>query len=208
MQVQPGGRDAIGAVLAGGRGRRMGGAKALAELAGRPLIAYPLAAVEGAGLEPVVVAKPGTRLPRLGTRVIREPAQPTHPLCGILAVLGEGRPAVVLGCDMPFVPPDLLTWLAGLGVRVAVPRVGDRLEPFPARLEPGVAPALREALDRGAPLRETLAALRPRIVGEAELRRFGDPARITQSVNDPASLAAAERHTHDFAQPGRRTRPG
>jgi len=32
------------AVLAGGRGRRMGGAKPLAELAGRPLVEHPLAA--------------------------------------------------------------------------------------------------------------------------------------------------------------------
>lgn len=192
-QVQPGGRGAIGSVLAGGRGRRMGGGKPLAELAGRPLISYPIGAVESAGLEPVVVAKPGSPLPPLGARVIREPTEPTHPLCGILAVLGEGRPAVVLGCDMPFVPPDLLTWLATLEVRVAAARVGDRIEPFPARLEPEVAPALREALDRRSPLREALAGLDPQIVGEAELRRFGDPARITASVNDPTSLIAAER---------------
>ena len=36
--------SALVAVLAGGRGRRLGGAKPLDELAGAPLIARPLAA--------------------------------------------------------------------------------------------------------------------------------------------------------------------
>lgn len=38
----------LGAVLAGGRGARIGGAKATADLAGRPLISYAVAAVEAA----------------------------------------------------------------------------------------------------------------------------------------------------------------
>jgi molybdenum cofactor guanylyltransferase len=53
---------ATGVVLAGGRGSRLGGAKAMAELAGRPLIAYPLAALAAAGLDAFVVAKPGNDL--------------------------------------------------------------------------------------------------------------------------------------------------
>lgn len=52
----------LGAVLAGGRGSRLGGAKPTAELAGRPLISYPLAALAAAGLEAFVVAKPSTDL--------------------------------------------------------------------------------------------------------------------------------------------------
>ena len=35
-------RDAIGAVLAGGRSRRMGAAKAVVDLGGRPLVAWPI----------------------------------------------------------------------------------------------------------------------------------------------------------------------
>jgi CTP:molybdopterin cytidylyltransferase MocA len=40
----------LGAVLAGGRGSRIGGGKPTIELAGRPLISYRLAAIEAAGL--------------------------------------------------------------------------------------------------------------------------------------------------------------
>ena len=60
----------IVAVLAGGRGRRMGASKAAVPLAGEPLIARPLAAARAAGLDAVVVAKPDTELPPLA-----EPAQ-------------------------------------------------------------------------------------------------------------------------------------
>ena len=51
------------AVLAGGRGSRIGGHKALVPLCGRPLITYPLAAARAAGLSAVVVAKRDTQLP-------------------------------------------------------------------------------------------------------------------------------------------------
>ena len=52
-------------VLAGGLGSRIGGDKALVQLGGRPLITYPLAAAEAAGLDAVVVAKRTTKLPAL-----------------------------------------------------------------------------------------------------------------------------------------------
>jgi molybdenum cofactor guanylyltransferase len=47
-----GGRgEPIGAILAGGSGRRIGGSKAIVKLHGTPLIAYPLEAMRDALLE-------------------------------------------------------------------------------------------------------------------------------------------------------------
>ena len=58
-----------------------------------------------------------------------------HPLLGIVTALERaGRPVVAVGCDMPFVPPALLTRRAA-GPEAAV-HVAGRLEPFPARYEP------------------------------------------------------------------------
>src|SRR6202012_6288367 len=97
--------------------------KPTAERAGRPLISYPLAAHTAAGLEAVVVAKPGTALPSLdvGIDVLAEPAEPVHPLAGIVAALRQmGRPLVVLACDFPFVPPALLPALADAPESVVV----------------------------------------------------------------------------------------
>jgi molybdopterin-guanine dinucleotide biosynthesis protein A len=185
--------DAVGAVLAGGRSRRMGSPKALVELAGRPLIAHVLAAVEAASLEPVVVAKPDSLLPSVLCRVLREPAEPIHPLQGLLTALtaSSGKPIVALACDMPFVPPSLLKWLAGLDEGAAVAEAGGRVQPLLAHYEPTVAPALEVALARGASAQEAVSRLGPRIVTEPELARFGDPELICLNVNTPADLERA-----------------
>jgi molybdopterin-guanine dinucleotide biosynthesis protein A len=185
----------LGEVPAGGRGSRLGGAKPTVELAGRPLVSYPLAALAAAGLDAFVVAKPDTPLPaRLGIEVVAEPEQPTHPLAGIVAALRHaGRPLVVLGCDFPFAPPPLLRALAEAPEPLVVPAPGDEPQPLVARWSPELLPRLEEALDREEPLRRTVAALEPRLVDEAELREFGDPARAFFNVNTPADLRQAER---------------
>jgi molybdenum cofactor guanylyltransferase len=163
----------IAAVLAGGRGRRMGAPKPLVELDGAPLIAHPLAAAREAGLDAVVVAKADTPLPA-GVRVWHEPDEPYHPLLGIVTALEHaGEPIVVIGCDQPFVPAELLARLAEGG---AV-RAGGRIEPFPARYEPAWLPDLRAALEREAPLRETIEALGPATIewDAAALRSINTP---------------------------------
>jgi molybdenum cofactor guanylyltransferase len=190
---------ALGVVLAGGRGSRLGGAKPTAELAGRPLISYPLAALAEAGLEAVVVAKPETDLPPLDVDVLTEPAEPVHPLTGIVAALRQtGRPIVVVGCDFPFVPPALLRALADAPERLVVPAPGGEAQPLVARWTPALLPALDAALDRQEPLRRTVAALSPRLVGDAELAPFGDPARAFFNVNTPGDLRHAEGAVSSF----------
>jgi molybdopterin-guanine dinucleotide biosynthesis protein A len=165
----------------------MGGAKPLADLGGRPLVAWPLAAAADASLEAVVVAKAATALPP-GLPVWHEPAEPVHPLLGLVHALERaGRPVLAVACDMPWVPGALLARLAA-GPAAAVPR-----SPFPARYEPADLPALRAALARQDGLRRTLAALAPAVLDEAELAALGDPAVLLASVNTPAELAAARR---------------
>ena len=182
-------------MLAGGRAKRIGGAKASVELAGRPLIEYPLAAAEEAGLEPLVVAKSGSELPPLRRPVLREPERPRHPLCGIVAALREagGRPVVVVGCDMPFASAALLGWLAAAPEPLVVPSVGGALQPLPARYDHALLPALEARLSRPEPLQRTVESLQPRLVAEDELARFGEPRRLCFNVNTPAELKEAQR---------------
>jgi molybdopterin-guanine dinucleotide biosynthesis protein A len=174
----------IVAVLAGGRGRRMGAPKPLAELGGEPLIRRPVAAAEAAGLAAVVVAKAGTPLPD-GLTVWHEPDEPFHPLVGIVTALERaGGPVVAVACDQPFVPAPLLARLAS-GPEAAV-TIGGRIEPFPARYEPEWLPELHAALEREAAVRATLEALAPATIA-------WDDAAALRSVDTPEALAAAER---------------
>jgi molybdenum cofactor guanylyltransferase len=184
----------LGAVLAGGRASRMGEPKAAVELAGRPLISYPLETVAAAGLEPVVVAKPDSELPELDCRVIRERAGRSHPAAGILSALENAAgPIVVVACDMPFVPAQLVTVLSQLAARAAIPWMGDGLQPLLARYGPSVARELERAVERREPLRDAVRAVDPLVLGPDELAGFGDLELIAFNVNDRRDLEAAER---------------
>ena len=105
----------VGAVLAGGGGRRIGGDKAIVELNGRPLISYPLEAVRQALGQVAILAKADTKLPYVsGVTVWIEPESRHHPLVGITQALAlaDGRPVVVCGADLPFVTSQLVRRLA------------------------------------------------------------------------------------------------
>ncbi len=180
------------AILAGGLSRRMGAPKAAMDLAGRPLISYPIAAARGAGLEPLVVAKAATPLPPLGCPLIREPDEPVHPLAGIVAALEHlAAPAIVLACDLPLLPPALLSELAARRAPFAMPAV-PRAQPLVARYSPELLPQLRAGLARNEPLSLVAEGLGGDLLGAGELARFGDPGWIFANVNDRAELEAIE----------------
>jgi molybdopterin-guanine dinucleotide biosynthesis protein A len=185
---------AIGAVIAGGHGSRIGGEKAVVELGGRPLISHPLAAVEAAGLEPLVVAKSDSELPPLRCTVIREDREPRHPLCGILTALefSGRRPVVAVGCDMPFLEAPLLAWLAARAEPLVAPSLDDRILPFPGRYRQSLRSGLERALAEERSMGEALAALSPRLLAGPELAAFGDPERLCFNVNTREDLARAE----------------
>lgn len=176
--------DVTAAILAGGRGTRIGGDKAMVELAGRPLVHYPIQAARAAGLNVVVVAKRTTRLPRLTIPLLLEPDEPSHPLLGIVTALEHHRAIIAIPCDMPFVQPLALAALAEMTAELAilVPE-----QPFPALYRDTLLPQLRDALGAGRSVRSTQA--RPSLAPESASST--DPAtRLT--VNTPEDLARAE----------------
>jgi molybdopterin-guanine dinucleotide biosynthesis protein A len=181
---ETGAMDVIAAVLAGGLGTRIGGDKAMIELAGRPLISYPVAAAQAAGLKTIVVAKRSTRLPHLDVPVLLEPDAPTHPLVGVLTALQELPAVVALPCDMPFVEPADLAALAAMPQDVATLWPD---QPFPCLYRRAMLPQLREASEAGRSVRSTQSqsSLAP-----AAISSTGRAPQTT--INTPEDLAAAE----------------
>jgi molybdenum cofactor guanylyltransferase len=177
----------IGALLAGGRGRRMGGGKPARELAGRPLIAWPAAALAEACSRVVVVAKPDVELPSLaGVERWDEPDPEPHPARGILHALERaGEPVLVCAADMPFVTAEACLAVAGaLGEGVAAVAVaGGVMQPVFAAYAPGAVAGFRSAPPDAALIR-TIDALGPVLV---EL-----PAEVVRSVDTEEDLARAE----------------
>jgi molybdenum cofactor guanylyltransferase len=186
--------DVLGAILAGGHSTRLERPKATAPLGGRPLVEYPLRALESAGLETVLVAKRDTPLPPDAGPLWEEPDEPVHPLLGVVTALerADGRAVLACACDLPFLSPGLVARVAGDPGPLVVPRTGGRLHPLFARYTDGLLPALREALGSEAPLHETVFGLEPVILDEHDLRPFGDPGRLLFNVNTPDDLRRAE----------------
>jgi molybdenum cofactor guanylyltransferase len=183
-------KGAIGVVLAGGVGRRIGGDKATVELDGRPLLLYPLAVLRAAFDEVAVVAKPETELPALDpdVPVWREADEHHHPLVGVVYALGCAgrRPVVVVAADMPFVSLALVTALArerARGAPAVVPRAVGRLQPLCARYDPPALAALA-GFDPAARAQDVVAALRPRVLDWPDEEPFFN-------VNAPEDLLQA-----------------
>jgi molybdopterin-guanine dinucleotide biosynthesis protein A len=172
------------AILAGGRSRRMGVPKAGVRLDGRPLLDHVVDAARGAGLRPVVVAKRGSGLPPTDVPRWDEPDEPQHPLTGVATALRRANaPVVVVPVDLPYVASGLLAAIAAHPARLAVVEAAGRLHPLLGRFDPADADALEDAAGAGAPVVRTVLGLGAAIVGDAEVARFGDPARLLLNVN-------------------------
>jgi molybdopterin-guanine dinucleotide biosynthesis protein A len=180
----------IGAVLAGGKGSRLGkGSKPAAMLAGRPLVSYPVAALREVCERVAVVCKPGTTLPDVldGAERWDEPDSPRHPLTGIVHALeqADGDAVLVCAADMPFVTGDACrSLLAAPHKSVAVVAASEGvLQPTFGVYAPQ-ALALLRAAPEDARLTDTVESLNP--------TRVAFPARLVKSVNTPEDLAEAE----------------
>lgn len=180
-----------GAVLAGGSSRRMGRDKAFVELQGRPLVSFPIAALQQAGAaEVLAVGGDRARLVALGTTWVADRYPGAGPTGGILTALGAAARdvVVVLGCDMPFVTAAAVGHvLAALepGDDAAVPAVGGRLEPLLGAYRRRCAPALAAALERGE------RAVHRALAGVAVRRVVLPDPGWARSINTPAELDAA-----------------
>ena len=178
----------IGALLAGGSGRRLGApSKPAALVAGRPLVSYPAQALAAVCSPVAVVCKRSTSLPDLpGVERWDEPDEPRHPLTGIVHALeAAGGPVLVCAADMPFVTPDACRSLlqAGQGADAVVATAEGVLQPVFGLYALSALDALRAA-PADAPLTATIEALDP--------VRVALPAALVRSVNTPEELAEAE----------------
>jgi len=170
----------IGVILAGGLGRRMGGAKPVRDFRGRPLAAYPADALRATCDRVAIVAKRDSELPLLdGVERWDEPDEPRHPLTGIVHALERARePVLVCAADMPCVTPGECRRL--IEAR-AIATSGGRLQPLLGVYRPEWLDAFRKA-PSDTSLTRTVEALAPPLV---EL-----PEDVVVSVDTPEALRA------------------
>jgi molybdopterin-guanine dinucleotide biosynthesis protein A len=190
-----------GVVLAGGRSARMGFDKALAPLAGRPLVAH-VAARFAPQVDALFLNANGdaARFGSLGCAIVADAAANAGggPLAGIAAALryAQSQGAAWLAtapCDAPFLPLDLVARLAAAmaasGAPVAVAESPRGLEPMFALWRDRAAREIAAEFARGdASPRRVMARL-----GAA--RVFFAPADADDAfanLNSPEDFAAAQ----------------
>ena len=191
-------KQPVGVILAGGQGRRMGGAdKALLMLGGQALLQHAADRLAPQVAELAVNANGDpARLPCAGLTVLPDAvAGQPGPLAGILAALdwaaATGAASVVtVPVDTPFLPPDLVPrlLLAGGGGPAIACTGGARARDHPVV---GLWPT-----DLRAGLRDRLAAGQRRVVDWADAvgaaRAPFPDSRAFFNVNRPEDIEAAE----------------
>ncbi|WP_328799700.1 molybdenum cofactor guanylyltransferase MobA [Sedimentimonas flavescens] len=182
-----------GLILAGGQGRRMGGAdKALLALAGRPLIAHVAARLAPqVGCLAISANGDAARFADLGCPML--PDAPGHrgegPLAGVLAGLewAEAQGAdllVTASCDTPFLPDDLVARLVAAGAPAMAASQG-RQHPTAALWPVAHRAALTELFASGE------RRMRVALAGAAEVAFDVRPDPFA-NINTPDDLVAAE----------------
>ena len=178
----------LGAILAGGQSRRFGKDKALALLAGRPLIDHAIEGLAEQVDQVIVVGRP----PASGN-VVAIPDRPSPglgPLGGLNAALHHARDngfdaVVTIGCDIPVLPRDLVTRLGAAGrpsFLAAMPIVGYWPSDLAGRLDDHLASGVERSMRGWARVADAIAIALP-----ADL----------PNINTPADLAALSGTTLD-----------
>lgn len=196
--------SALGAVLAGGRSRRFGSTKAHAPFLGESMVRRVADALRTVCEDVIVVG----HLPELGLAagcpVVPDAIPGAGPLGGLHAALREARArggagVVLLGCDMPLVPPAVLSLLlhegATRGGEAVAPAAGSKgVEPLCAWYSVACLDVVRARLDgEDRSLRGVLDAVRTHRIPRERLAAACDPEVALRGANTPDELAELER---------------
>lgn len=190
-------------ILAGGRGRRMGGTdKGLVELAGQPLVvqvASRIAPQVGALL--VSVNRNHVAYEDLGFRIISDELQGFQgPLAGFASALraADTEWLMFVPCDAPWPAADMAERLFRAATEgdadIAVAHDGTRMQPVHALIKRALGPDLERFLDAGG-RKIDLWYARHRVV----LVDFGDRQSSFENLNTPQEKAAMEAELSRYA---------
>jgi molybdenum cofactor guanylyltransferase len=198
----PGGRaqTVAAAIIAGGRGQRLGGVDKSALVIGGKTILDRQLAVLGPLFSRVLLVRaglaPGSSIAAPSSvTVVHDRFPGKGPLAGIdaaLAALVPGEDAVVcVGSDMPFLRPALLAQVRDTAPEAiaVVPRRAGRAEPLLARYGRAFTGPLAHALATGAlAVRDLLAQQSTHWLDEATTRAADPKLRSFENVNTPEDL--------------------
>lgn len=190
--------------MAGGASTRFGFDKARAELKGETMLARMcglLSEVTG----PASVIAPFGRYAELGVRIVKDQWPGEGPLGGIITALMDAHAqnhqhtwCLIVGCDMPFLTKEWLTYLRGRALTssaaVITPQSAKGLEPLCSCWRTGATGKLQYAFEDGIrKVTEAMKRVSMDVVDEKEWARFDKSGRLFWNMNTPAEYEEARR---------------
>lgn len=183
-------------ILAGGEGRRMGGAKPQRLLGGKPLLDRVIEMASTWSDTVAVSVRSREQYVPGGTATIEDVQEIEGPLGGLVAALRfaaerDADAVLVAPADMPFLPGDLRERLepALSCSAAAIASSGGHLHPVCGIWRTECTAHVPEYLATGKRSLRGFAAT----VGAAAIEWDGEPADPFFNINSPEDLAAAER---------------
>jgi molybdenum cofactor guanylyltransferase len=197
-------RAVVGYVLAGGGSTRFGRDKALVEIDGAPMLLRMRALLGAITAEVNVIAAPH-KYAKLGITGVGDRWEGQGPLAGIITALlttketgGEAEWNVIVGCDMPFLTREWLSYLVQRAqasrAEVVTPQSAQGLEPLCSCWRTSAAAKLQEAFEAGTrKITEAMKQLQTEVVDEADWKRFDTAGRLFWNMNTAADYEEAKR---------------
>jgi molybdopterin-guanine dinucleotide biosynthesis protein A len=193
-----------GYVLAGGGSTRFGRDKALVKIDGKSMLLRMCELLRDVCGDERVVVAPGKHADlNVTTLADRWPGE--GPLGGIITALrataetGNVREwNLIVGCDMPFLTREWLSYLAERALaspaEVVVPRSANGLEPLCACWRGSQTETLQRAFDGGIrKVTEAMKQLQMEIIDESDWKRFDGAGRLFWNMNTVADYDEAKK---------------
>jgi molybdopterin-guanine dinucleotide biosynthesis protein A len=184
-------------ILAGGKSSRIGIDKGLVKLDGRlTIIERIIHRLENLFDEILIVTNNRFLYEGFQAVVVEDLVESKGPLGGIFSGLSSSANDLnfVVGCDMPFINPDLVAYLVGKpqDYDVVIPEINSQLETLFARYSKRTLPFIASQLERGElrvlNILKNLQVLR---IASHEIARF-DPDHLSFfNINSPQDLERA-----------------
>lgn len=186
-----------GAVLAGGRSRRLGRDKATLPLAGRPLAHWITAAIGPLVDECWLISNQPVAHLELQIPLVIDLLPGRGALGGLLSVMliAKGDYVLLSACDTPFIQPELLTAMIEIcrrGQDAVICRSSRGLEPLPGVYSCRLLPRLMaQVVCDDLRLRTLLHACRTKILQPQEIGIQDAEDKTFFNINTPADAARA-----------------
>jgi molybdenum cofactor guanylyltransferase len=194
----------VGYVLAGGGSTRFGRDKALVEIEGAPMLSRMRALLGAVTKEVNVIAAP-PKYAKLGITGVGDRWEGQGPLAGIITALlttkesaGNAEWNVIVGCDMPFLTREWLTYLVqraqASSAEVVTPQSTQGLEPLCSCWRTSAAAKLQQAFEGGTrKITQATKLLQMEVVDEADWKRFDTAGRLFWNMNTATDYEEAKR---------------